>query len=731
MPHGSAAEDEKITDLLFQNGCCKKCCQRFVGERASATYRAIHSFELRDIEKAEKDNPDNPKPKRDPCVACLGVLQDQFMMENLEEVSQSILNCGYDAEQFTLSLSLPICLSIRQHSLWLHLIDKIPSCMASRNQGQVVPVKQVWKYVYPDIVSKRVKMKCETGDTAEFFAEMVVEFKDDEEEMNTMMKICEKEYAGRAKMKNVYNMGVFSRAGVEKSLADVSKEQFGDFYPVPPAAPKQPFTMSMIQKRNSIWIGGRYNKLGRDLPQTPWIIAGERKCETSLEEILIEGLNKAVKAETMKFMSSGREDVDVRMLGNGRPFVFECVNAKKSKFTEKELLDLAVRVSEVHKDVAVNSLKIIQKADLKKLKEGETSKRKRYTALCVTKLPYVMKDVKKLESMKDLELQQETPIRVLHRRSNETRKKIIHSMKTEAVNETMFKLEVVSSAGTYIKELVHGDFNRTVPNLRTILDCDIDIVALDVEEVYFEWPPGVHVQEVNGERNAPVNGSGKDSGVNAELVASLSSSRCMLGKRGRDDDFEDTVHNKRGREHENLYDSVLGKRARDKVGLSEDLASETPTAKRANVLDPKLDTSLKQMKGDDINQNKRENGHEVKVDISKANNGDVDKVDGAKISHLDEKVEPPPRLDSPLRQEPVYELIPEVVPALPSPVELLGTPTRCRGGAQVKQGLTPTMSVKTPVNEGKGSPNVSSQEDVDNDKELKKKRINKMLTAFE
>ena len=37
-----------------------------------------------------------------------------------------------------------------------------------------------------------------------------------------------------------------------------------------------------------------------------------------------------------------------------------------------------------------------------------------------------------------------------------------------------------TEAGTYIKELVHGDFGRTRPSLSSILGCNIDILALDV-----------------------------------------------------------------------------------------------------------------------------------------------------------------------------------------------------------------------------------------------------------
>ena len=43
-------------------------------------------------------------------------------------------------------------------------------------------------------------------------------------------------------------------------------------------------------------------------------------------------------------------------------------------------------------------------------------------------------------------------------------------------------------AGTYVKEFVHGDFNRTKPSLKTLLGVDTDILALDVMEVQLPWP---------------------------------------------------------------------------------------------------------------------------------------------------------------------------------------------------------------------------------------------------
>ena len=42
-------------------------------------------------------------------------------------------------------------------------------------------------------------------------------------------------------------------------------------------------------------------------------------------------------------------------------------------------------------------------------------------------------------------------------------------------------------AGTYIKEFVHGDFGRTEPSLCSLLDCECDILQLDVRDVNMKF----------------------------------------------------------------------------------------------------------------------------------------------------------------------------------------------------------------------------------------------------
>ena len=86
---------------------------------------------------------------------------------------------------------------------------------------------------------------------------------------------------------------------------------------------------------NPIFIEGRYNKLVRNIPQTKWPCrkCKGRGCEAcnftgkqypeSVEELLSETALKYSKGYEAKFHGAGREDIDVRMLGDGRPFVLE------------------------------------------------------------------------------------------------------------------------------------------------------------------------------------------------------------------------------------------------------------------------------------------------------------------------------------------------------------------------------------------------------------------------
>jgi len=56
------------------------------------------------------------------------------------------------------------------------------------------------------------------------------------------------------------------------------------------------------------------------------------------------------------------------------------------------------------------------------------------------------------------------------------RPKVAYKLKAEYINSHYFTLHVLASAGTYIKELVHGDLGRTVPNIGQFLNSEADIL---------------------------------------------------------------------------------------------------------------------------------------------------------------------------------------------------------------------------------------------------------------
>ena len=64
------------------------------------------------------------------------------------------------------------------------------------------------------------------------------------------------------------------------------------------------------------------------------------------------------------------------------------------------------------------------------------------------------------------------------------REKTIHKMNVKIINENHLILFVLASAGTYIKEFVHSDLQRTTPNLGILLENSCDILQLDVLHLY-------------------------------------------------------------------------------------------------------------------------------------------------------------------------------------------------------------------------------------------------------
>jgi tRNA pseudouridine synthase 10 len=91
------------------------------------------------------------------------------------------------------------------------------------------------------------------------------------------------------------------------------------------------------------------------------------------------------RTDSCRFSSAGREDIDVRMLGDGRPFVVELINPRVTEdalrnqdYASSLLETLRNRINQETPLIRVERLFLATEDQLTLLKEGENTKRKTY-----------------------------------------------------------------------------------------------------------------------------------------------------------------------------------------------------------------------------------------------------------------------------------------------------------------------------------------------------------------
>ncbi|XP_057324954.1 tRNA pseudouridine synthase Pus10 [Microplitis mediator] len=495
-------------------GCCLLCSLRLSGIPKNDNFQNLitNTDTIKNIFENSESEETLETPKI--CIICLGILQSKVQNASLEQISEAIRLNGYDSQTFTCGLNLPISIVIREKSLLMYLAQKsiLSNSPLDDTDSKSYSVKEIWKMqMLPKIETMTSKQltTCSLM-SSPFTVNISYTYLNDEIDCEKLVK---KYNVNSLKMKNrkLKDCG-FSKSTVEKILSNITDEIFMDCYSVPPSKPSVPAVIDQINcTRESLFIGGRYIKLSRKLSQTPWFVNGEKKMETSVQDLLCDLIVKYTKAESCKFLSSGREDIDVRTINTGRPFAIELINPKITKFSPEKFIDLVEKINSSSKLAKITSnLRILSPLDLKRLKEGENVKKKFYRSLCIIKNysenPLKFDDI---NLIKNLKITQKTPIRVLHRRPLASRIRIVHEMRARYLSPTeineikkrlptldshnlcmgqLFIIDIKTQAGTYIKEFVHGDFGRTKPNLCDLLGVEIDIVALDVTGINIDWP---------------------------------------------------------------------------------------------------------------------------------------------------------------------------------------------------------------------------------------------------
>jgi tRNA pseudouridine synthase 10 len=238
-----------------------------------------------------------------------------------------------------------------------------------------------------------------------------------------------------------------------------------------------------------LFLYGRYRKHSREIPQTRWPCRDCRgkgcpRCggkgvmyERSVQDLTGPIAMRHADGEDEFFHGMGREDIDARMLGNGRPFVIEVRNPRKRS------LDLAAIQAEINASaeglIEVEGLRPSSRAEMRAIKESTHPKTYRVRVRFQHDFEHrKLNDI--VRALAETPISQQTPNRVAHRRADLERLRAVRSIVAETVEGREVVFVVEADSGTYIKELMHGDEGRTKPSVAEIVGVPCEVLELDV-----------------------------------------------------------------------------------------------------------------------------------------------------------------------------------------------------------------------------------------------------------
>ena len=268
--------------------------------------------------------------------------------------------------------------------------------------------------------------------------------------------------------------------------------------------------------RSNLWLESRYRKLRRGLPQTVFFCPrckGDRRrrqgcseCQgfgkltkESVQELIGRRLVPAMQAKEGRFHGAGREDIDVLMLGRGRPFVFEVVGARNPDVD----LEALRRDIEQRAEGAIELQPFVRVPRQRVVYWKETHFDKVYRAEVAVDAPPSPERLAAAATFAG-GIVQRTPQRVAHRRADLDRERQLRVLGLQVLPDGAYELRVLCQHGTYVKEWISGDEERTMPSLATLLGVSSRCRQLDVEEILTDDVPGPRLPVVAPEsKTAP------------------------------------------------------------------------------------------------------------------------------------------------------------------------------------------------------------------------------------
>ncbi|PIO60896.1 hypothetical protein TELCIR_17597, partial [Teladorsagia circumcincta] len=302
------------------------------------------------------------------CVLCFGLLDPAYIEQVAEAVAAKLKDSPYDAPACTLALNLPISQTLRQTII-----------KQARPDLNGILVSVPFKIRNIDAYLPQLREASGLRLTLSSDLQLTIAFENDEfNEYDTkflLENFPENFHQGRKRKFYEDIPQQFTKIKVEQILGRI-KGDIARKYKL--SSPSRPCSFTLSLERDPVFIAGRYCKYSRLLPQSPWSAeekTAPREPGNSVAEKVCDPMKDKFGASETRFIASGREDLDVRMLGDGRPFAVELRNCRftnslKGTDHEETLRDLEKEINK-QKDICVKYLTRVTREEAESLSVGE------------------------------------------------------------------------------------------------------------------------------------------------------------------------------------------------------------------------------------------------------------------------------------------------------------------------------------------------------------------------
>jgi len=192
------------------------------------------------------------------CTTCLGILQERYCCSAFtDDIARAVCEQQFEYDSFLCSVSIPVCMLLREYGMLLALCHIMPSVFADISRDNITPVKDVWKWVNGPRLASALKFPFDQKSPFE----IVISFTYAQNDSECKFLYGLQPYIFRKRKKNqkqLRNVDEFNRTNVSRAIHESYREAFRCAYKCPPSRPSAEVAVSPIMcQHGAICVAGR------------------------------------------------------------------------------------------------------------------------------------------------------------------------------------------------------------------------------------------------------------------------------------------------------------------------------------------------------------------------------------------------------------------------------------------------------------------------------------------